>query len=80
MLPITSMAPRPVSRVYPQAPSAVVTSAATTMIAARRQSMRWRNANARLVLVNNAEIAMIGTTGSAPTIGTSTSGISAPVP
>jgi len=27
-----------------------------------------------------AEIAMIGTTGSAPIIGTSTSGISAPVP
>jgi hypothetical protein len=31
-------------------------------------------------LVKIAEIAMIGTTGSAPTSGTSTSGISAPVP
>ena len=50
------------------------------MSSARRQSITWRNANARLVLVNSAEIAMIGTTGSAPTIGTSTSGISAPVP
>jgi len=35
---------------------------------------------AQLKLVKRAEIAMIGTTGSAPTIGTSTSGISAPVP
>ena len=34
----------------------------------------------RAELVNNAEMAMIGTTGAAPTIGTSTSGISAPVP
>jgi hypothetical protein len=31
-------------------------------------------------LVKIAEIAMIGTTGSAPTSGTSTSGIRAPVP
>ena len=31
-------------------------------------------------LVNSAASEMIGTTGSAPTIGTSTSGISAPVP
>jgi hypothetical protein len=31
-------------------------------------------------LVKIEEIAMIGTTGSAPTSGTSTSGISAPVP
>ena len=31
-------------------------------------------------LLNKAEIAMIGTTGSAPTSGTSTSGINAPVP
>ena len=53
---------------------------ALMMIAARRQSITWWNANERLVLVNSAEIAMIGTTGSAPTIGTSTSGISAPVP
>src|SRR5438270_12930638 len=50
------------------------------MIRARRQSITFQNAVARLVLVNSAEIAMIGTTGSAPTIGTSTSGISAPVP
>ncbi len=34
----------------------------------------------RLELENSAEIAMIGTTGAAPTSGTSTSGISAPVP
>ena len=34
----------------------------------------------RLVLVNNADKEMIGTTGSAPTIGTRTSGIRAPVP
>ena len=33
-----------------------------------------------LELVNSAEMAMIGTTGSAPTNGTSTSGIKAPVP
>ena len=50
------------------------------MMTARRQSITSRNANERLELVNSAEIAMIGTTGSAPTIGTSTSGISAPVP
>jgi hypothetical protein len=31
-------------------------------------------------LVKSADIAMIGTTGSAPTRGTSTSGINAPVP
>ena len=49
-------------------------------IAARRQSIAWRNAVARLVLVISAEIEVIGTIGSAPTIGTSTSGISAPVP
>ncbi len=34
----------------------------------------------RAELVNIAEMAMIGTTGLAPTSGTSTSGISAPVP
>ena len=54
--------------------------AATTTRTTRRQSMARRNASARLTLVMVAEIAMIGTTGSAPTIGTSTSGISAPVP
>ena len=54
--------------------------AATTTSATRRQSMARRKASARLTLVMVAEIAMIGTTGSAPTIGTRTSGISAPVP
>ena len=49
-------------------------------IAVRRQSTYFRNAKTRLELVNIAEIAMIGTTGSAPTSGTSTSGINAPVP
>jgi hypothetical protein len=39
-----------------------------------------KNAVSRLALLNSAEMAMIGTTGSAPTSGTSTSGISAPVP
>ena len=39
-----------------------------------------KNAIARLEFVSNDERAMIGTTGSAPTIGTSTNGISAPVP
>ena len=47
---------------------------------ARRKSAYLKNAANRLVLVNSAEIAMIGTTGSGPTIGTSTSGINAPVP
>src|ERR1041385_7606056 len=50
------------------------------MIAERRQSITLRKAVARLVLVNSAEIAMIGTTGSAPTIGTRTNGLSAPGP
>ena len=49
-------------------------------IAARRQSTSRRNANTRPELVSSPEIAMIGTTGSGPRIGTSTSGISAPVP
>ena len=52
----------------------------TSTIAARRQSAYFRNAKTRLEFVNSAEMAMIGTTGSAPTNGTSTSGISAPVP
>ena len=34
----------------------------------------------RLELENIAEMAMIGTIGAGPTIGTSTSGINAPVP
>ena len=51
-----------------------------TTITTRRQSMAARNASARLILVRVPEIAMIGTTGSGPRIGTSTSGISAPVP
>jgi hypothetical protein len=42
--------------------------------------MRGQNAATRLELVNSADSERIGTTGSAPTIGTSTSGISAPVP
>src|SRR6476469_3823446 len=42
--------------------------------------MRGQNAATRLVLVNSADKERIGTTGSAPTIGTSTSGINAPVP
>jgi hypothetical protein len=54
--------------------------AAASTIRTRRTSIRAKNAAARLVLVSSDEIAMIGTTGSAPTIGTSTSGISAPVP
>jgi hypothetical protein len=49
-------------------------------MATRRQSAYLENANTRLELVNIADTAMIGTTGSAPTSGTSTSGISAPVP
>ena len=49
-------------------------------ITARRPSIWRKNAATRPVLVNSAEMAMIGTTGSAPTIGTSTSGINAPVP
>jgi hypothetical protein len=51
-----------------------------TAIRARRGSSRRRNASTRALLVNIAEMAMIGTTGAAPTIGTRTSGISAPVP
>jgi hypothetical protein len=39
-----------------------------------------RNAATRAVLVNIADMAMIGTTGAAPTSGTRTSGIRAPVP
>src|SRR3954470_21769702 len=42
--------------------------------------MRGQNAATRLVLVNSADKERIGTTGSAPMIGTSTSGINAPVP
>ncbi|MGY4154457.1 hypothetical protein ACVINW_000299 [Bradyrhizobium sp. USDA 4461] len=54
-------------------------AAAITMIALRR-SANLTKATKRLELVKIDEIAMIGTTGSAPTIGTSTSGIKAPVP
>lgn len=57
-----------------------VGSAATATINARRKSAALLKAAARLKLVNRAEIAIMGTTGSAPTIGTSTSGIRAPVP
>ena len=55
-------------------------TAATSTISARRRSMSGQNAATRLVLVNNADKERIGTTGSAPTIGTSTNGINAPVP
>ena len=55
-----------------------VARTATSM--ARRQSISCLKASARQVLLNSAEIAMIGTTGSGPSTGTSTSGISAPVP
>ena len=57
-----------------------VGSAAISAITARRRSSERRNAATRAVLVNIAEMAMIGTTGAAPTIGTRTSGIKAPVP
>src|SRR5262252_2260547 len=57
-----------------------VGTAARTTSLARCQSIERRKANERLRLVSVAEIAMIGTTGSGPTIGTSTSGINAPVP
>jgi hypothetical protein len=80
MLPITSAAPLLDNRVYPQAPSTQVGSAMISTIAVRRQSTYFRNAKTRLEFVNIAEMAMIGTTGSAPTSGTSTNGISAPVP
>ena len=49
-------------------------------ISARLRSTIGRKAIVRLEFVSNEDSAMIGTTGSAPTIGTSTSGISAPVP
>ena len=54
--------------------------AARTTSFARCQSIALRKASERLRLVSVAEIAMIGTTGSGPTIGTNTSGINAPVP
>ena len=57
-----------------------VGTAAASTIAARRQSAYLRNAKTRLEFVNIADTAMIGTTGSAPTSGTNTSGMSAPVP
>src|SRR5437016_874761 len=50
----------------------------TTMT--RRQSIRCRNTVIRLALLSKADNESIGTTGSGPTIGTSTSGINAPVP
>ncbi len=46
----------------------------------RGASIESRNAMARLVLVSSAVMAMIGTTVSAPVIGTRTSGSSTPVP
>src|SRR5439155_1687466 len=64
--------------------SATATTCAVTApaspITARRGSTRLRNAAVRLELVNSADSERIGTTGSGPTIGTSTSGKSAPVP
>ena len=58
----------------------VVGSANGSTTSARRQSTTRRKAVALLVLLNSAEMATIGTTGSGPRIGTSTSGINAPVP
>jgi hypothetical protein len=55
------------------------TAVASTSIV-RRQSIAARNAATRLALMRNAAIDIIGTTGSGPTIGTSTSGSSNPVP
>jgi hypothetical protein len=80
MLPMTTNAPLPVSRVYAHAPIAQVGTALASTIRTQRASTKRRNAANRLPLVNSAEGEMIGTTGSAPTIGTKTSGISAPVP
>src|SRR5579863_10556042 len=78
--PITSAAPRPDNSVYNHAPSTQVGSAQTSAIMARRRSSRLRNATMRAEFVNIAEMAMMGTTGLAPTSGTSTSGVIAPVP
>ncbi len=52
----------------------------TITISARRHDTNGRNAATRPEFVSSAEIEMIGTTGAAPTSGTSTSGVSAPVP
>jgi hypothetical protein len=54
--------------------------AATSAMPALRQSTNRRNAATRLLLVIRPAMAITGTTGSGPMIGTSTSGISAPVP
>lgn len=73
-------APLPVSSVYPQALIAANGKAATVTIAILRRSRSSRKAKTRVALVMIALSAMIGTTAGAPTIGTSTSGISNPVP
>jgi hypothetical protein len=57
-----------------------VGTAPTSMISTRRQSISRRNAAVRPALEKMLDSAMIGTIGAGPRIGTSTSGIRAPVP
>jgi hypothetical protein len=64
----------------PQAPSTQNGTAQRSTMPARRQSTCLMNADMRLAFENIAEMAIIGTNGSGPTSGTSTSGIRAPVP